>query len=50
MASNDLKILLKGTAKIKDRQIIIAISKEDKIKKETKEDGFINKEKRLIYV
>lgn len=32
MATKDLKVLIKETAKIKKRQIIIAISKEDKIK------------------
>lgn len=39
MATEDLKMLLKEAAKIKNRQVIIAISKEDKIKKEELLDG-----------
>ncbi|NMR35336.1 AAA family ATPase [Chryseobacterium aquaticum] len=39
MATEDLKMLLKEAAKIKNRQVIIAISKEDKVKKEELLDG-----------
>ncbi|MDV3616315.1 hypothetical protein CMU80_02490 [Elizabethkingia anophelis] len=39
MATEDLKMLLKEAAKIKNRQVIIAISKEDKVIKEELSDG-----------
>ncbi|WP_106915243.1 hypothetical protein [Chryseobacterium aurantiacum] len=39
MASGDLKMLLREAAKIKDRQVIIAISKEDKVKLGTSNEG-----------
>lgn len=47
MASGDLKMLLKETSKIKNRQIIIAISKEDRIKKGSLQDGSTVEEKEI---
>lgn len=47
MASGDLKMLLKEAAKIKNRQVIIAISKEDKDKLGTSNDGTIILEKEI---
>jgi|GEM_PF-1219330 len=47
MASADLQELLKEAANIQNRQIIVAISKEDKVKDDRTEDGEMGKEKEV---
>ncbi|MDR2271251.1 MAG: AAA family ATPase [Sphingobacterium sp.] len=47
MATKDLKVLIKESAKIKDRQVIIAISKEDRIKNVNVGDSKIVVEKEV---